>query len=253
MNDHTHFAIAAEDVLMPASRDRADDWRLLRRLALPVRMNNPRGGAINRAIVLDVETTGLSKENDKVIPLAMLPFTYEIETGRILEIKRDRAFDGFRQPGLPISEEASIITGLTDEMLAGHTIDIATVEVLVADVDLVIAHNASFDRVMVEKHWPCFAHKPWVCTLTSIDWLREEYLIRALDAPYDLRIKLKERGYRWRPAELPNGKVWWTTITDPRSESTWLKKEIYGQEIPIPVHPITALERYSERLWDFKR
>ena len=45
--------------------------------------------------------------------------------------------------------------------------------------------------------------------------VNDEYLVRAVDAPYDLRVKLKERGYRWRPAELPMGKVWWTISPDP--------------------------------------
>ena len=79
--------------------------------------------------------------------------------------------------------------------------------------------------------------------------LQDDYLIRAIDAPYDHRGKLKERGYRWRPAEMPNGKAWWTMTTDPETELAWLRAEVYAQEVPIPVHRITAYERYSERVW----
>ena len=61
----------------------------------------------------------------------------------------------------------------------------------------------------------------------------------------------RERGYRWRPAELKNGKVWWTTTDDPEAEIAWLRAEVYGREVSIPVHPITACERYSDRLWSF--
>ena len=181
MNDYSHFAITTEEIVAPASRAHANNWRLLRRLALPARLNDPKGGTIRRALVLDVETTGLSHETDEVIQLAMLPFTYEVDTGRILEIELDRAFDGLRQPSLPISEEASLITGITDDMVSGLSIDAATVDVMTAEVDLVIAHNAGFDRAMVEKHWPCFAQKPWGCTLISIDWLREGFAAGKLD------------------------------------------------------------------------
>ena len=45
---------------------------------------------------------------------------------------------------------------------------------------------------------------------------------RAL-APYDLRDKLKQRGYRWCPADLPNGKVWRTMTPDPEAEVAWLQ------------------------------
>lgn len=306
MNDHSLFAIGAEHVIQSGAQAHADDWRLLRRLALPRRLNDSRGGTVKRALVRYVETTGLSLESNEVIQLAMLPFTYELETGRILEIDHDRAFDGLREPGVPISDEASLVTGLTAKAVAGRTIDGSVVEALVADADLIIAHNASFDRVMVEKHWPCFARKPWGCTLSSVDWLREgfsagkldylgmqfgwfyyghraladceaclallaqelprsgqrimsavrdaalreEHLVRAVDAPFDERLKLKERGYRWRPAELPLGKVWWTITSDPASEIAWLRAEIYGRNANVPTHKVTALNRFSERLWE---
>ena len=79
--------------------------------------------------------------------------------------------------------------------------------------------------------------------------LRDDYLVRAVDAPYDLRDKLKQRGYRWRPADLPNGKVWWTMTTDPEPEIAWLQAEVYGRAAEVPVHEITALTRFSERVW----
>ena len=78
-----------------------------------------------------------------------------------------------------------------------------------------------------------------------------EYLVRAVDAPFDLRLKLKDRGYRWRPPELTNGSVWWTTTSDPEGEIAWLQAEVYDAPIDIPVHEVTALTRYSDRLWSF--
>lgn len=306
MNDYGFYAVTTERVVQAGAEARSDDWRLLRRLALPRRLNDPRSGTVKRALVLDVETTGLSFETDEVIQLAMLPFSYELDTGRILEIEHDRAFEGLRAPGVPISDEASLVTGLMAETVAGRTINGSDVEALVADADLIIAHNASFDRVMVEKLWPCFAGKSWGCSLTSIDWLREgfsagkldylgmqfgwfydghraladceaclallaqelprsgqrimsavrdaalreEHLVRAVDAPFDERQKLKGRGYRWRPAELPLGRVWWTITSDPASEIAWLRAEIYGRDVNVPMHKVTAFNRFSERLWE---
>lgn len=309
MNQYSQFAVEEGDLISPqASADRKE-WRLLRRLRLPDKFNDPKGGTIKRALVVDVETTGLSIENDDVIQLAMLPFDYEADSGRILTVHKEMAFEGLREPAVSISEEASLITGITAEVVAGESIDEATVAAVVADADLVIAHNAYFDRPMVERHWGCFAQKPWACTLSSVDWLREgfsagkldflgtqfgwfydghqaladceaclallaqtlpkssrrvmavvresalqdDYLVRAVDAPYDLRDKLKQRGYRWRPADLSNGRVWWTTTNDPEAEVTWLRGEVYGRDASIPVHPITARERFSDRQWDFEQ
>ncbi len=80
--------------------------------------------------------------------------------------------------------------------------------------------------------------------------LQADYLVRAVEAPYDLRDKLKQRGYRWRPADIPNGRVWWTMTSDPETEVAWLRGEVYGREAEVPVHPITARERYSDRTWE---
>mgnify|MGYP003627461943 CR=1 FL=1 len=305
MNQYSHFLIEGAAVIRPQVAADPGEWRLLRRLHLPDKFNDPQGGVVRRAVIVDVETTGLSAENDDVIQLAMLPFDYEVESGRILTVHKAHAFEGLRQPSVPISEEAELITGITNEMVAGHSIDGDIVDATIADASLVIAHNAAFDRGMVEKHWPCFSDKPWACTLDAIDWLREgfsagkldylgmqfgwfydghraladceaclallaqslpksgrrvmsavreaalkaDYLIRAVDAPYEMKDKLKQRGYRWRPAELQNGKVWWSTVDDPEAEIAWLRTEVYGRDATIPVDRIVASKRYSDRIW----
>jgi DNA polymerase-3 subunit epsilon len=305
MNQYSHFAIEERDIVRGDTRVDPGDWRLLRRLAIPDRFNDRQGGTIKRALIVDVETTGLSIETDEVIQLAMLAFDYEVESGRILTVHKDDAIDALREPTIEISEEATLITGLTRDMVKGKMIAAKAVQNAVADADVVIAHNAAFDRPILERHWACFADKPWACTLTSIDWLREgfgagkldylglqfgwfyeghraladceaclallamtlpksgecvmskvreaaldiDYLVRAVDSPYEERDKLKQRGYRWRPAELPNGRVWWTITKDPDGERAWLEKEIYGGDADIPVQEITALTRFSERLW----
>ena len=77
--------------------------------------------------------------------------------------------------------------------------------------------------------------------------LRDAFLVRAVDAPYERRDKLKQRGYRWRPADLKNGRVWWTTTANAEAEIAWLCEEIYGQEISIPFHPITVRQKRFAR------
>jgi DNA polymerase-3 subunit epsilon len=309
MNQYSQYSAEEADLMKASAMSDRSNWRLLRRLLLPKRFNDPRGGKIKRAVVVDVETTGLSIETDDVIQLAVLPFDYDPESGRILSVYKDLAFEGLREPSVPISEEASLVTGITNEMVAGKSIDDEAVAAVAEKADLVIAHNASFDRPMVERLWSVFADKRWACTLSGVNWLREgftagkldylgmqfgwfydghralvdceaclallaqtlpksgenvmkvvreaamkdDFLIRAVDAPYDLREKLKKRGYRWRAAELKNGKVWWTITTDPKTEIAWLGKEIYGREAKIPVHTLTARERYSERVWSFSK
>ena len=55
-------------------------------------------------------------------------------------------YNGFNDPGMPIPEIAQQITGITDEMVQGQSIDVAAVKKLLSSAALVIAHNARFDR-----------------------------------------------------------------------------------------------------------
>tara|TARA_Y100001968_G_scaffold320695_1_gene354003 strand:+ start:56 stop:979 length:924 start_codon:yes stop_codon:yes gene_type:complete len=307
MNDFKNFGFDISTVIRNNTTVPLEHWKLLRRLEIPNQFNKSHGQPLKRGLALDVEATGLSLKNDDVIQLAMLPFDYDPLDGRITNVHKDLSFEGFREPALPISEEASIITGITDQMVLGQSIDAARVRLIVEQSDLIFAHNAFFDRVMVEKHWPCFSEKSWACTFQSIDWLREgftagkldylgmqfgwfydghtaladceaclallaqtlpksnrrvlevvresalntEYLICAVDAPFDEKDTLRDRGYRWRPAGLQNGKVWWTICPDKEAEIGWLRSEIYRYEKDIPTQEVTAINRYSNRLWDF--
>ena len=81
--------------------------------------------------------------------------------------------------------------------------------------------------------------------------LNAEHLICAVDAPFDEKDTLRDRGYRWRPAGLQNGKVWWTICPDKEAEIEWLHSKIYRYEKNIPTQEVTAINRYSNRLWDF--
>jgi DNA polymerase-3 subunit epsilon len=81
--------------------------------------------------------------------------------------------------------------------------------------------------------------------------LRDVYLVPAVGAPFDLRDKLRNRGYRWRPDGLPHGKVWWTMTSNPEEETSWLAEEIYGRDLAVPIHTVSAFDRFSDRVWEF--
>ena len=55
-------------------------------------------------------------------------------------------------------------------MVAGQVIGRARLESLVADADLIVAHNAAFDRPFCEALSAVFADKAWACSVSEIDW-----------------------------------------------------------------------------------
>ena len=113
--------------------------------------------------------------------MALLPFEYDPETGQVLAAHEDQALDQFRDPGIPIPPESSQVHGITDEMVRGKVVDETRLTALVAEADLIIAHNAAFDRPMLERLWPCFAEKPWACSFADVDWRAEGFGAGKLD------------------------------------------------------------------------
>ena len=151
------------------------DYRVLRRLVprlffdAPAAGNTPAG--IARVLILDTETTGLSHTSDKIMELALLRVDVDRATGQ--PMGPVQVYDGLEDPGQPIPPEVQAITGISDVMVQGQRLDVARIVELLDGVDLVIAHNAAFDRPFVEARLPAFAAKAWACSFADIDWKGE--------------------------------------------------------------------------------
>lgn len=146
------------------------DYKVLRRLVpcedwgdLPASDAGTR-----RVIVLDTETTGLDARQERIIELAMISVRVDLATG--LPVGPVTTYESFEDPGKPIPAAITEITGIDDSMVQGHRIDDAQVAEIVQAADLVIAHNAGFDRPFVEARLPVFADKAWNCSFAGIDW-----------------------------------------------------------------------------------
>jgi DNA polymerase-3 subunit epsilon len=121
--------------------------------------------------IVDVETTGRDFEVDQIIELGIVSVEICPSTGQAFRV--NEILNELEYPGMPIPPEATRIHHISDEMVAGKRIDDAVVSEVIADVSLVIAHNAVFDRRFVEKRFPQFCSKAWACSLTQIPWSDE--------------------------------------------------------------------------------
>jgi DNA polymerase III subunit epsilon len=157
---------------MAAALGQSEDYRVLRRLIPRSITVSPIDEAAKTGILLDVETTGLDLQKDEIIELGMVKFDY-LPDGRIVGI-RD-VFTCFNEPSVQIPLEVTALTGITDEMVAGHRIDEAAVESFVGGAVIVIAHNAGFDRKFVERFWPVFQRKAWGCSATEVEWRKHGF------------------------------------------------------------------------------
>lgn len=147
-----------------------NDYQVLRRFEQVKQYNSIDGEDKLIGIYLDTETTGLDYKKDKIIELALVPFEYR-KDGRIFRVLD--SYSGFQDPGIPLNEQITSLTGITNEMVKGKVIDSNRVEKLVHSASLIVAHNAGFDRKFIEKQFPVFQQKSWGCSYKQIPWNNE--------------------------------------------------------------------------------
>lgn len=146
------------------------DYRVLRRFLAPRRYREdpPHAGlALSHGMYVDVETTGLDVEQDRIIELAVVPFSFD-EDGQIYEVMR--GWSQFEDPGIPIPPEITELTGIVARDVMGCRLSDDLLIETVKSVELVVAHNADFDRKMLERRLPIFARVDWACSYREVPW-----------------------------------------------------------------------------------
>ena len=280
------------------------DYRIVKRFK-PVssyRQDNTTNKKIG--IFLDTETTGLDSDSDRIIELAIVPFEFDAD-GHIYRLLPE--YNSLNDPGIPIPAIVTQLTGITDEMVKGQSINLDTVKKLLSDAVIVIAHSARFDRPFCENLLDEFKDISWGCSVADINWQEEgmegrklEYIAyryglffeghratidcqvgieilsrplfnsgepalkRLLDnarrtdirlwaegAPFDMKDKLKKRGYRWSPGDNGKRKAWYLDLPEDKleSEMNYLNAHVYIREAgTLPTDRFNAKIRYSRRL-----
>ncbi len=142
-------------------------YRILRRLEPRPVCPRPRPGFPLTGVIVDTETTGLNHRKDEIIEIGLIAFSFDAD-GMIGDVTG--SYGGLQQPGIAIPGEITRLTGITDATVAGAAIDLDAVQRLIEPADLVIAHNASFDRPFCEALLPLFAQKAWACSVREVDW-----------------------------------------------------------------------------------
>lgn len=155
------------------------DYRVLRRLGSRTTFAEPDGRPLVKGVIVDTETTGLNQDTDKIIEIGLVAFEYDPDSGQAYRVLD--SYDGLEDPGIPITQEITEITGITSDMVAGKRIDESRVTALVQGASIVIAHNAKFDRPFLEQRLPLFETVPWGCSLAQVDWNGEGLGARSLD------------------------------------------------------------------------
>lgn len=150
-----------------------DEVRTLRRFVPRERYNEEPWNLGNPpktklGVYVDVETTGLDVEADEIIELSLVPFTYDPATGMVFDVEPSVSF--LEEPRRALSPDIIELTGITPDMVAGQRIDDSIANDVAKRASLVIAHNADYDRRMVERRLPAFCEVAWACSQREIPW-----------------------------------------------------------------------------------
>jgi len=154
------------------------DHRVQRRLVPVTHFHEADPLASSRiGVAIDVETTGLDREADRIIELAIQRFRFD-DRGRIVQVGLPRVWR--EDPGIPIDPKITKLTGLAAEDVAGQEIDDTMAVDILSSADIIVAHNAAFDRPFVDRRLPAIAGRPWACSMAELDWLELGFEGRAL-------------------------------------------------------------------------
>lgn len=151
-----------------AQLDASDNYQVLRRFTPKTQFNAPAGDKTHKVCIIDTETTGLDTEVCEIIELGYQIVEFDSQ-GRFYQVLAARNY--LNEPQGDISAEVTKVTGLTHEDVKGHSIPWDAVENELSDVQFCVAHNAAFDRPVVERYSPVFVDKIWGCSVAQIDWL----------------------------------------------------------------------------------
>lgn len=227
---------------------------------------------MDTGVIVDLETTGLDSEKDRIIEIGVLEFMLEEGQEPIIT----EMYGACEDPGFALTPEIIELTGLTDASLKGRRIDWQHVQNMLGRASVIIAHNAAFDRGFLLRrpeldltgaHWACsqkhidwrgkkhrcrslnhlaadygfvnpFAHRALFDTATTFRLIKphliemigrsyeREVVIEALGAAFEVKDKLRERGYSW-DAQV---RVWTKQVfeSELELERGFLAIDIYG-------------------------
>ena len=131
-----------------------------------------------RIAVVDTETSGTGPE-DRILEFALVMMERRAHQTRIVW-----GHSALHDEGPPSTAEAFAIHGISEEQRRGMVVPQEMMNHL-KGADLVVAHNASFDRAMLRRTATWANDLPWRCSVRQIKWRREHVSFVGLSSLLD--------------------------------------------------------------------
>lgn len=121
---------------------------------------------ISKLAVIDFETTGQDPREHQVIEAAIVSVQV-LPDGQLGDVVEK--YESLNDPGYPIPEMITRLTGIDDSMVRGQKTDWMRFVGICSRANLLVAHNARFDRSFLEGQ-TSFRSRHWACSSSMIDW-----------------------------------------------------------------------------------
>ncbi len=105
-------------------------------------------------VALDLETTGLDPKTDAIIEIAAIKFSLVFD-GEKITIQNPEERNMLINPWIPLPDEVTMITGITQKMLEWRVRweEIREkVDEFIGKNSIILGHNVFFDVTMLETH-----------------------------------------------------------------------------------------------------
>lgn len=159
------------------------DYQVLKRVPINLLDTKSTENRTFVATIIDLETMGLDATQHEIIEIGLISFLFSKEDG-ILSITNSYA--ELQDPGKPIPENVTKVTGIRDEDVKGKVIDWDFIVESLKNSHLVICHNSRFDRNFLEIQTPeavqsVVMNLPFACTIQDINWSERGFESSKLD------------------------------------------------------------------------
>ena len=128
--------------------------------------------------ILDTETTGLDHDKDEIIEIAIRKWIYHKKDHYLIRPLEE--YSALNEPkNNEISDFVTELTGITADDVRGKKIDWSIISKMISESDFILAHNAGFDRPMLEavpQVREVSVSKIWTCSFKQVDWAKMGFL-----------------------------------------------------------------------------
>ena len=145
---------------------------------------------VGRGVLLDCETTHADAATAEPVQIGVVTFAFDWDTGQILSINQGAS--AYHEPTQRISDEATRVHNLTLDDVRGSNAADTLRWLATYPADVVLAHNAAFDRPIIERVVK-LPRAAWGCTMQDVPWKELGYSSTAL------RVLLAEHANHYMP------------------------------------------------------